>query len=279
MALTDTDRLLLQQCLAKAPGAWNDFVDRFLGLIYHVVHYTAHLRSVPIQPEDVEDIAAEVLLQIVADDYAVLRQFRMKSSLATYLTVIARRICIHELTRRANAAPPSSRSEIRVDKELADRREREPGEELENKEELDRLLGKLPARERQLARLRFMEGRSYEEISATMKVPVHTLGPLLTRLKRKLHELRTEQAQGPTKSKRTAAVATAKPAAPAKASAAAPAAAPAAAAPAAESAPPASSPPDDAELKATKLAAPVPPPEGEHPVKPDATGAANPPVQ
>jgi RNA polymerase sigma-70 factor (ECF subfamily) len=270
MALTDTDRLLLQQCLSKAPGAWNDFVDRFLGLIYHVVHYTAHLRSVPIQPEDVEDIAAEVLLQIVADDYAVLRQFRMKSSLATYLTVIARRTCIHELTRRANTAPPSSRSEIRADKDLASQREREPGAELENKEELDRLLGKLPARERQLARLRFMEGRSYEEISATMKVPVHTIGPLLTRLKRKLHELRNEQAQAPTKSKRTATVATAKPAVPAKAS-------PAEAA--ADSAPASASPQDDTELKATKLATPVPPPEGEHPVKPDATGAANPPVQ
>src|SRR5262249_52823697 len=89
-----------QRCLNHEPGAWNDFVDRYLSLIYHVVHYTAHLRSVSLAPEDVEDVAAEVLLQIVANDYAVLRQFRGNSSLATYLTVIARRICGHELTRR-----------------------------------------------------------------------------------------------------------------------------------------------------------------------------------
>ena len=100
MAFTAVDRALLQRCLNREPGAWNDFVDRFLGLIYHVIHYTAHLRSVPLRPEDTEDLAAEILLQIVANDYAVLRQFKGNSSLATYLTVIARRICVHELARR-----------------------------------------------------------------------------------------------------------------------------------------------------------------------------------
>ncbi len=103
MALTTLDRDLLKRCLAHQPGAWNDFVDRFLGLVYHVIHHTAHLRSVVLKPEDVEDLAAEVLLQIVAGDYNVLRQFGGHSSLATYLTVIARRICVHELARRSAA--------------------------------------------------------------------------------------------------------------------------------------------------------------------------------
>src|SRR5207302_145608 len=102
VALTPVDRDLLHRCLNKQPGSWNDFVDRFLSLIYHAIHYTAHLRSARVTPEDVEDIAAEVMLQIVADDYKVLRQFKGHASLATYLTVIARRICVHELTRRQN---------------------------------------------------------------------------------------------------------------------------------------------------------------------------------
>src|SRR5918912_186122 len=101
VALTHLDRDLLKRCLAHQPGAWNYFVDRYLGLIYHVIHHTSHLRSVPLRPEDVEDVAAEILLQLVARDYAVLRQFRGQSSLATYLTVVARRICIQELVKRA----------------------------------------------------------------------------------------------------------------------------------------------------------------------------------
>src|SRR5215813_5707558 len=75
VALTNLDRDLLKRCLSHQPGSWCEFVDRFLGLIYHVIHHTAHLRSTPLTPEDVEDLAAEVLLQIVAADYAVLRQF------------------------------------------------------------------------------------------------------------------------------------------------------------------------------------------------------------
>src|SRR5438876_3831324 len=94
VALTAVDRALLHRCLHHDPGAWNDFVDRFLGLIYHVIHHTSFLRSTPLRPEDIEDVAAEVLLQIVSNDYALLRQFRYESSLATYLTVIARRVCV-----------------------------------------------------------------------------------------------------------------------------------------------------------------------------------------
>ena len=104
MALTTVDRALLQRCLHHEPGAWNDFVDRFLGLIYHVIQHTAHLRSASLRPEDSEDLAAEILLQLVTNDYAALRQFRGKSSLATYLTVVARRICLHELAKH-KAAP------------------------------------------------------------------------------------------------------------------------------------------------------------------------------
>src|SRR5207248_5031387 len=125
----------------------NDFVDRFLGLIYHVVHHTAHLRSAPLKPEDIEDLAAEVLLQIVQNDYAVLRQFKGHSSLATYLTVITRRICVHELARRAAARevqPPPDQREVAEQAE----EEETPARGLESLEEVEKLLGKLPSKER-----------------------------------------------------------------------------------------------------------------------------------
>ena len=183
MALTAIDRTLLQRCLNHESGAWNDFVDRFLGMFYHVIHYTSHLRSVNLAPEDVEDVAAEILLQIVANDYAILRQFRGQSSLATYLTVIARRICVHELTRRA-----ATRDAPRLDGK-ADTHVRSRGEgNLENMEEVQRLLRKLPAREREVVRLFYLEGRSYEEISTQLHIPVNTIGPVLARARKKLRE-------------------------------------------------------------------------------------------
>lgn len=188
MALTKADRALLERCLEHRAGAWNEFVDRFLGLIYHVIHHTAHLRSMPIRPEDIEDLAAEVMLRIVANDYAVLRQFRGESSLATYLTVIARRICIEELTRRG--AVPRDLVAKPDGQAAAVEPEEPPKTEygLETLEEVNRLLGKLPSKEREIVRLFYLEGRSYEEISTELDVPVNSIGPILSRARKKLRK-------------------------------------------------------------------------------------------
>jgi RNA polymerase sigma-70 factor (ECF subfamily) len=182
--LTQVDRTLIQRCLQRHRGAWNDFVDRFLGLIYHVIHFTAHQRSAALQPEDVEDLAAEVLLQIVANNYAVLSQFRGQSSLATYLTVIARRICVQELARRA--AHGGAKEKLR-DKAAPPTRGGLGG--LESLDEVQRLLRRLPSRERDVVRMFYLEGRTYEEISTALSLPVNSIGPVLSRAKKKLAAL------------------------------------------------------------------------------------------
>lgn len=186
MALTSQDRDLLKRCLNKEPGSWNDFVDRYLGLIYHVIHHTAHLRSMPLRPEDVEDLAAEVLLQIVANDYALLRNFKGNSSLATYLTVVARRICVSELARRAAAREVQPNNEgVGESIEVAEEPAR-PSTGLESLEEVAKLLRKLPSKERSVVRLHYLEGRSYEEISTELNIPINSIGPILSRARQKL---------------------------------------------------------------------------------------------
>jgi RNA polymerase sigma-70 factor (ECF subfamily) len=179
--LTAVDRTLLQRCLQHHKGAWNDFVDRYLGLVYHVIHFTAHQRSVPLQPEDVEDMASEVLLQIVANNYQVLHQFRGQSSFSAYLTVIARRICVQELSRRTAQAEAQARRPREVV-------ERPKTGGLETLEEVQRMLRRLPAKEREVVRMFYLEGRTYEEISTTLNIPVNTIGPVLSRARKKLQQ-------------------------------------------------------------------------------------------
>lgn len=103
VALTEIDRNLLKRCLAEEPGGWKDFVDRFIGLFIHVIGHVGHSRSVKLSSDDVDDLCAEIFVTLLADDFAILRRFRGQSSLATYLTVIARRIVVKEVSRRRNA--------------------------------------------------------------------------------------------------------------------------------------------------------------------------------
>ena len=181
MALTPRDRDLLRRCLHHERGAWNDFVDRFLGLVYHVIGHTAAQHNMPLQPVDIEDLAAEVLLVLVANDYAALRNFRGQSSLATYLTVIARRTCAAELARRAAARAVQAKGEPPPLKEA-------PQGQQETLEEVAKLLQKLPSRERNVVRLYYLEGRSYEEISAALKIPLNSIGAILSRARKKLRQ-------------------------------------------------------------------------------------------
>ncbi len=182
MGLSDIDRKLLARCLDRQAGAWEDFVDRFLGLVVHVIHHTAQSRSVRPTPADVDELAGEVFLAIIQDDFATLRQFRGESSLATYLTVVARRVVVRELLKRRTL---SSLESIGQRDEQIDRQV--PVEDrVSNREEIQRLLNGLDAAEAEVVRLYHLEGKSYREISLQTGVPENSIGPTLSRAREKM---------------------------------------------------------------------------------------------
>ena len=189
MPLTAADRMLWKRCLDHEQGAWREFVDRFLGLIYHVIHHTAHLRGVPLRPEDVEDLAAEVLSQLVARDYAVLRQFRGASSLAAYLAVVARRICVRKLTEKAGGGREVPLPDgVAAASPNGEKPAPAGDSDLENLEEVQQLLTKLPPRDRQVVRMFYIEGRTYDEISEELGMPRNSIGPILSRARQQLRQ-------------------------------------------------------------------------------------------
>ena len=67
LALTEVDRSLLARCLEHHPGAWRDFVDRFIGLFVHVVNHTASSRNVHITSQDIEDYCSDVFQALIKD--------------------------------------------------------------------------------------------------------------------------------------------------------------------------------------------------------------------
>ena len=187
VALTEIDRGLLQRCLASEPGAWKDFVDRFLGLLMHVVHHTAHSRSVPLKPEDVDDLCAEVFLTILADDYAVLRQFRGEASLAPYLTVVARRVVVREMSQRRMA---EAMGHVAAHASSIQQAQAETGDSqrVEHSDEVESMLSNLSDQDARLLREYHMQGRSYAEIASTMGVPENSVGPMLSRARAQARE-------------------------------------------------------------------------------------------
>jgi RNA polymerase sigma-70 factor (ECF subfamily) len=191
--LRDIDRSLIDRCLRKEPGAWNDFVDRYMGLIYHVIQHAAHARSRVLSPADVEDIAAEVLLKIVDDDYGVLRRFKGTSSLPTYLTVIARRICVKELIRRHREEELGHTSAHRAS--MDDGADDEV-EAIVSAEEVERMLEELSPREADVVRLYHLEYQNYRQISKKLGIPENSIGPILAKARKRLRETAEQRSAG-----------------------------------------------------------------------------------
>jgi RNA polymerase sigma-70 factor (ECF subfamily) len=189
VALTDIDRRLLKQCLARTPGAWQDFVDRFIGLFVHVIGHTAHARSIRLSSDDVDDLCSEIFVTLLKGDFAVLRHFRGQSSLATYLTVIARRIVIHELVRRKKEEALGHVAAHQAAVDAAGREEAEV-QRIEDAEEVGELIRRLSPREAAIVRLYHLQGKSYREISHELGVPENSIGAVLSRALDKLKSIR-----------------------------------------------------------------------------------------
>jgi RNA polymerase sigma-70 factor, ECF subfamily len=194
MPLRDIDRKLIDRCLRKEPGAWKDFVDRYMGLIYHVIEHVAYARSRLLTAEDVEDIAAEVFLKIVDSEYAVLRKFKGISSLPTYLTVIARRICVKQLVRR-------QREEVlghtKAHRASVDDGASDEVEAILTADEVERMLDDLSDREAEVVRLYHLKFMNYRQIAKQLGLTENSIGPILAKARKKLRDA-AEQKQAAT---------------------------------------------------------------------------------
>lgn len=184
----EIDRNLLARCLEREPGAWKEFVDRFAGLFAHVIQHTANARSIPLTPHDIDDLAADVFLALLANNSDILRRFRGESSLSTYLTVICRRIVVQEMIRRRMAEEMGHVKTHGAALERANVGDADASTRIENRELVQRMLDGLADTESAVVRMFHLEGRSYHEIATGLGVAENSIGPILTRAREKLRK-------------------------------------------------------------------------------------------
>ena len=182
MALSNLDRELLRDCLAKAPDAWENLTDRFLGLVIHIIHHTAHARNVHLPQELQDDLVADVFVSWIDRDFAVLRRFRGHSSLATYLAVVSRRVVLRRISQMKLEHSQPSLEAMQFDpaENETDSCTREEIEQLQSS------IDKLSQSEAQAVRMFHLEGKTYAEISSHLGMPENSIGPFLSRARDKI---------------------------------------------------------------------------------------------
>jgi RNA polymerase sigma-70 factor (ECF subfamily) len=108
MSSNHLDNTLLERCLARQERAWEDLVDRFLGLVLHVIDHTVSKREIRLRAEERNTLCERVFAALGHDQFRLLREFKAHSSLTTYLSVIVRRIVIRSLLNQSYGAGQTS---------------------------------------------------------------------------------------------------------------------------------------------------------------------------
>ena len=183
-AARDESLLVRRLAAGDDPAAWTTFVDRYGPLLQGLARRMLARRIGRAPDDEVDEIVAEVFLALLRHDRRSLRRYDATYRLSTWLGVLCRTAVLRHLRRRGRdaVAAAGSREVARGVEEV------EEVEEAERRAALHAALGTLSDRDRLLLTLRYLEGLDYRSIAEALALRPDSVGPLLTRARRRLAE-------------------------------------------------------------------------------------------
>jgi RNA polymerase sigma-70 factor (ECF subfamily) len=177
---TNLERQLIERCRGGDDEAFRELVDQHKRLVYALV-----ARSVPDQAR-AEELAQEVFLRV----YRGLKYFRGESKLATWIYRIATNVIVEELRPRRPLhvsldEPVTDGDRPRLELGVEDR----AFSDFELQDRLHKAIDQLPVPYQVLVNGHYLEGLRYEDLSASLGLPMGTVKTHLHRAKRLLRRL------------------------------------------------------------------------------------------
>lgn len=184
---------LIARCQAGSRDAFDELITRYQRRIYTFAYRLTG------NAEDAADIAADTFVRI----YTAIGSFRGDSSFVTWLYRVVTNIYLDSRKRR-RARPTTSLDEVVALEETTVQRQVEdtgptPHEMAEANERtrvLEAAIASLPEFQRLMIVMYHVEGLAYEEIAASLQLPIGTVKSRLNRarnaLRRKLEPLREQ---------------------------------------------------------------------------------------
>lgn len=169
------EHALIARCQQGDDDAFRELVERHKRFVFAVI-----ARAVR-DPSRAEELAQEVFLKV----HRGLPYFRGEARLSTWIFRIAANVC----------AGARSDREVPFDTGEDGRLRREPGgpdrayTDLELKDRLDKAMNQLAPQYRLIIQGHYLQGLKYEELAATLQLPLGTVKTHLHRAKQQLRRL------------------------------------------------------------------------------------------
>ncbi len=180
----EDDRELVRLCQNGTSEAFEELIRRHQQRVFAVI------RGILRRSEDVEDVAQQVFIKA----YFSIRKFDMRAAFSTWLYKITVNECWDYL-RKKRVRPLSYESDLSEEQAeklhsyvAAEKAPSDPGERAEFKELVEHLMSQLEEKDRQMLRLKEVEGLSVEELSELFDMNVNTVKVRLFRARGRLLE-------------------------------------------------------------------------------------------
>ncbi len=176
-----SDNDLVEYILTKDPEAFSELVNRYQGKI------SVYLKRMIGNEAEVKDALQEVFVKVFEN----LSRFDSSRKFSSWIYRIAHNEAVNFIKKRQRRKTIQWEDFLSYYKWAEDKNEdmEDLWLEREHKEKLKQAFKKLSPKYKEVAKLRFFENKSYEEISRALGKPVNTVGTLVNRAKKKLKEM------------------------------------------------------------------------------------------
>lgn len=178
---TKSDKELVGQCLSGDAKAWNNFIDRFSGLVYWAIkrklsrYYSAYLAA------DVEDIYQRFFASIW--EKKSLEAVSDRDNIAPWVVVLSSNLAIDFIRKKR-------REEEFISNRLPAETQHPDEESIiflkEKKDLLNEAMCLLSETERAYLELNYLSGKRHKEIGEIFNAPANTVSTVIARAKGKI---------------------------------------------------------------------------------------------
>lgn len=190
-ALAAEDRQTVQDLLTGKPGAWDAFVEQYLGLVAGCARRILLARGLRPSAADVDDISEAVFVMLLEQDMRLLRRYDPAHKLSAYLAVLTRTATHRDLRKRKTSARlPETMWQDAVPANtpaVGDALDRQ-----ETQEAVQSALAALPERDREVLRRFYFKNQDYQQIAEALGLAVNSVGAALSRARKRMGRLLSE---------------------------------------------------------------------------------------
>jgi RNA polymerase sigma-70 factor (ECF subfamily) len=187
----EADLALVEDCLAGQQAAWETLVRRHEPTVHLAIRQALKIHTGSGEEAEVVELVAELFFRLVSNDFRRLRRYAGRSSLKTWLKVVAGNFVIDELRRsrpdlslddpdwaglRAQLATSTAAPDARLERDEA-------------RALLNRLASQLPPDDRRFVELYYARELSFEAVAKAMSTTVGAIYSRKNRVRKKLAEL------------------------------------------------------------------------------------------